>query len=86
MVLLCSGSPHLATIWARRLCGQLIKPHAVLGNWKQLHATGTRQFVQFDGDIRSRRGIITERADSGEQFIRVRRRAISARNRRREVG
>jgi hypothetical protein len=56
--------------------GQLIKPHAILGNGQQLHATGTRQFVQFGGDICSRRGIVSERADGGEQIIRVRRCAI----------
>ena len=56
--------------------GQLIKPHAVLGNCKQLHATGTREFVQLDGDICSRHGIISERADGGEQFIGVRRCAV----------
>ena len=50
---------------------QLIEPHAILGNGQELHATGTRKFVQFDGDIRSRHGIVSERADGSEQFIGV---------------
>jgi len=45
--------------------------------WAGVHATGTREFVQLDGDIFPA-GIISERADGSEQIIGVRRAPFAA--------